>query len=280
MRLLGVGLLSLGLWAGLLFAVAYGCQEAKGRVGRAPLFLLTSRFSVRGYLTSAPAESHTLAILWDVPRRRLKNLSAVLQHTPADTVLVTMLNETCVRNLHCEPGDALFGYTQATLRRAAARDDEGLRVLIQGQAKALVASVTPRLEGRKLLLNPLLETSLSASQWDTVAGWIEEAVGDVDLVWNPLRSGAERPKRADVKEVHGFDVSCADGQGVIANLDGSWGSIVKMRNWLEQTKGCRDSLLWVPADNCRSENEKTFIPPSRRTCRQGFGKVKEALRHR
>lgn len=271
------GLLSLLAWAGILISVASVLADQTSRVGRAPLFLLYSRYDVREYLRSAPTQEHTIAILWDVPKRRVGNLSRVLARSPVDTVLIALLNETCVRNKVCESGDALAGYSLKGLRRAASRGDERLKAIVQREAKAVVSSIGSRLEGRRLLINPLLETSLSASQWDIVASWIEEAVGEVDLVWNPLRQDAERPRRAKFTEQHGFDVSCGRDGSVIANLDGSWGSVEHMRKWLEQTRRCRDSLLWITADNCRSEDERAFVPPSRRVCRQSFRKVKEAL---
>lgn len=272
------GLFSLLAWGAILLSVAWGIGRESGRVGRAPLFLLTARFDVRGYLGSAPAKSHTAAILWDVPRRRLRNLSFVVERSPVDTVLVALLNETCVRNGVCEPRDALFGYTIKSLRRAAQRGDTRLKALVQREARAAYVGVQSRLEGRRMLINPLLETSLSSLQWDTVAGWVQEVAPDVELVWNPLFHNAERPSRATFVELHGSDIDCGSRGDVIANLDGSILSVELMRDWLKQTEDCRDSLLWTPADNCRNEEEKSFVAPSLRRCRQTFGKIRDALK--
>jgi hypothetical protein len=272
------GLFSLLSWSAILLSVAWGIGQESERVGRAPLFLLTARFDVRGYLESAPAKSHTAAILWDVPRRRLKNLTFVVERSPVDTVLVALLNETCVRNGVCEPRDALFGYTIKSLRRAAQRGDSRLKALVQREARAAYVGVQSRLEGRRMLINPLLETSLSSLQWDTVASWVQEVAPDVELVWNPLFHNSERPSRATFVELHGSDIDCGSRGDVIANLDGSILSVELMRKWLKETEGCRDSLLWAPADNCRNEEEKAFVAPSLRRCRQTFGKIREVLK--
>lgn len=265
-------------WALAIWGALASFASEQGRVGRAPLFLLTQRFQVSAYIESAPQTEHLVAVLWDVPRRRLRNLSAVLSATRVDSVQVVLLNETCVTNGVCEPRDALFGYTSTSLRRAVRSKDERLRVLIQRETRSVMSSLTPMLEGRRLLLNPLLETTLNAQGWETVATWIREEAPGVLLVWNPRTENKAEPASADYIEHHGDKQTCKAGKRQIANLDGYRATTKEMRDWLLKTSECGDSLLWVAADNCRAERESAFVPPSRRVCNQSFAKVRATVR--
>jgi hypothetical protein len=98
------------------------------------------------------------------------------------------------------------------------------------------------------------------------------------MVWNPLSPAGDRPSTAYFTESHGFAVKFhADGR-TIANLDGSRGSVHQMQDWLRRTRKCRFSLLWLPADNCRIENEKAFVAPSKRVCAGDFDKIRRIIR--
>jgi hypothetical protein len=271
---------SLALWWLIYLGLqaAFGQEPGTGRVGRAPLLLLTARFSVGQYVDSAPRGRHTIAILWDVPRRRRGNLRAVFRRTKAREVQIVLLNETCVRNRVCEKGDALHGFTPATFSAAVARADSSLRRLIKRETRAAFAYLGPVLKDRAVMVNPLLETQLRRAEWNRVARWVQAARGPVPLVFNPVTNTHQnKPSRATYTEHHGLDVTCSSDGLTIANLDGSRCSPGEMRNWLARTRRCRLSLLWEPADNCRLSRETRFVPPSKRFCGGDFNVIKRVL---
>lgn len=283
MRLMAVVLIAIGVWALAIVAVQGAIGEdddaQSGRVGRAPLFLLTSRFDVEAYIRSAPREPHTIAILWDVPRRRRGNLRRVLRRTRVAQVQIVLLNETCARNRVCEPRDALYGFTEHRLARSVKRSGSGIKTIVQREAVAALSQLGPVIGSRAVMMNPLLETRLTPDDWDRAAGWVQEVIGEVPLVWNPLNnSHAPRPSRATYTEHHGLSATCDRDGRTIANLDGSGASSEQMREWLRKTRHCRLSLLWESADNCRSPKETTFIPPTQRFCGGNFNAIRSALR--
>lgn len=274
-------LLVAGLLWGILIALALNVrgETRPQRVGRAPLFLLTARFNVRAYLRTAPQKPHAIAILWDVPRRRLRNLSIVLRRSRVAEVELVLINETCVHNRACEPREILSRYTPTTFRVAVRRSDPALKNQIIAESSTAIAEVSARIGDRRLIVSPLLETRLSRAGWERVAGWTRGEHGQLPLVFNPLvDDGGGRPELATYIEKHGFDLWCEPDGRTIANLDGSRGSIPEMQGWLKRTEDCRLSLLWVAADNCRSENEKQFIAPSSRRCADDFEKIRRTLK--
>ena len=251
-----------------------GCSGAYAenfRVGRAPLFLLNRRFPLSAYIATAPKTPHTIAILWEAPHRTVRNLRVVLRRTQVREVQIVLFNETCVRNRVCERHESLSSYTQATLGAAIARGDKALRVIIKGQARAALEALGPGIGAREVMINPFLETKLRPAAWNRAARWVTAEVGEVKLVWNPLNNNDNRrPSQAYYTERHGFDVSCPRDGRTIANLDGSRGSSKEVQDWLHRTRSCRLALIWVPADNCRTQNETTFIAPSSRICLAAF----------
>ena len=252
--------------------------ETTKRVGRAPLFLLNERFPVRKYIKSAPQHNHAIAVLWDVARRNPSNLRRVLRHTKVTEIQIVLLNETCVRNRVCETTDALFGYSPRELRTSIARKTPKTRSRVKAQAKDAMAHLSGIIGRRKIMMNPFLETTLRRSQFNRAVRWITSEIGTIPMVWNPLSPGGDRPATAYFTESHGFAVKCHPDGRTIANLDGSRGSIHQMQDWLRRTRACRFSLLWLPADNCRLENEKTFVAPSKRACAGDFEKIRRIIR--
>lgn len=261
----------------VLFAVALSAkaESVTGRVGRAPLFLLNRRFDVKAYIDTAPRKPHAIAILWDVPHRSTRNLKIVLRRTRVAEIEVVLTNETCVNNAVCEKSESLSRYSRQSLRKAIQTRDERLKSIIEREAVEMLSAVAPVIGSRRLIVSPLLETRLSRALWSRVARWTKTGVGDLPLVFNPLKDDRRSPPSvAQYYEKHGFDVFCHSDGRTIANLDGSRGSVGEMQEWLRQTQTCRLSLLWVAADNCRAENEKHFIAPSVRLCRGGFNKIR------
>lgn len=281
MRLIPVLIVGLILWALAIFTIHAALGEDDDdddRIGRAPLFLLTARFAVADYIASAPKRPHTIALLWDVPRRRRGHLRHALRKTRAEQVELVLLNETCVRNRVCERRDALAFFTETSLARAASRSSVRLKYRVSFEAGRAARYLGPVIANRALIVNPLLETRLRRGQWNRVAGWVRRALGAVPLVWNPLVDDRKpRPRLAYYTERHGLTSTCDPDGRTIANLDGSRCSAMQMRDWLSRTKRCSLSLLWEPADNCRLPSESKFVPPSRRFCFGGFNDIKKAL---
>lgn len=259
----------------LALALSVKAEPLVGRIGRAPLFLLNRRFDVKAYIDAAPRKPHAIAVLWDVPHRSTRNLKLVLRRTRVAEIEVVLINETCLNNGVCERRETLFPYSRQSLRKAVQSRDQPLRGLIKREALEMLSTLAPIIGSRRLIVSPLLETRLSRSLWVRVARWTKDGVGDLPLVFNPLKDDRRPfPTAARYYEKHGFDVFCDPDGRTIANLDGSRGSVPEMQEWLRQTKGCRLSLLWVAADNCRAENEKNFVAPSVRLCRGGFDKIR------
>ena len=280
MRLIrALGVASLVLFVLFLLALRVKAELKTGRVGRAPLFLLTEKFNVRAYVKSAPRHPHAIAILWDVPSRTLKNLKTVLAKTNVTEIELVLINETCVHNRVCESRDSLSGYTKSRLKAAVTKRSPRFRALVSSLSEDAISQIAPMLGTRKIILSPLLETRLRRPEWVRVARWVRQSVGNVPLVYNPLTDdGKPRPPAADYFEKHGFGLSCDPDRRTIANLDGSRGSVAQMQEWVNQTRLCRLSLLWVAADNCRDEIETEFVAPSERLCKGDFSKIRRAIR--
>lgn len=270
------------LWAFLLIGVLGALaddDDEPGRVGRAPLFLLTARFPVDRYLLTAPRSKHAIAILWDVPRRRRAHLRAVLRRSPVTEVHIVLLNETCVRNRVCERRDALYGYTPTTLSQAVLSRDERLRRLVRAETRKAIRYLSPVIGSRAIVFNPLLETQLRSPEWGRVARWVKSVSPATPLIYNPVSNTHEnRPILASFVEHHGLGVRCGSDGLTIANLDGSRCSQREMADWLARTRGCRLSLLWEPADNCRSSRETQFVPPTERYCAGDYNVIQRVLK--
>lgn len=168
-----------------------------------------------------------------------------------------LIQSPCMRNKRCGRYEALWGYTAASASRAALQPRSRLR----RRFTRILETFKQRIEGKELTcyVSPCLECDLYEPARRVLANLVSAAVPGCNLVDNPYR---RRCLAGYTCEKHGPSPKLS--QPCIVDLDGVDGSIVDVKNYVEQYRHCDLTYYWEPWMNCIRGK---FVDPRTRNCK-------------
>jgi hypothetical protein len=180
--------------------------------------------------------------------------------TPTPKVVrVHLSNSPCMRNKRCGRSEPLYGETAASASRKILADNKTLW--------RKFAMTTQRLKKRlevanstKCYVSPCLECDLNDKARTRLLSYVRDALPSCIPVDNPYR---QRCLNGYVCEKHGFNPDVPGS--CIVDLDGTDGSTIDLKKWLERYKRCDIAYYWEPFMNCIRGDK--FVLPMQRNCK-------------
>ena len=242
---------------------------ASAEVGASPYFLSHPKFDVDSYERRVRGLGpYPVAFLWNTPGHYYENLRREIRKGKVSAVEMVLINETCVSSRRCGSYELFYKLTTAQIKRNVSREYPRFKKKVvrysHKAAKWLFSALPPH---KECLINPLLETRLSRREGAIFFSWISPIFKPrCSFVWNPVGDNPGKPiPYSEYSEGHGKVIQFKDNR-CIANNDGVFLTKRESRIFSEAYSACKAVFLWTHADNCREENETTFIDPRLRGC--------------
>lgn len=270
-------------------------------VGRAPFGIAHKRFRCTNFLASLNKLNFLhIAWLFNTFGQDNRCLIKLLNDPRLITLETNLINEPGHRNNRLEKHEFLYGVSSPKkfdrlLKSRNARLRRKFSVYVAPLQNLLVGNLQPHTE---CLINPGLESNVSASAGKVLVQWAREEFPFCRIVWNPLQ-GAAVGTTAELLELHGPAPKFPKGSACLTNLDGtdinfpqrkslaflvhekdplSPKNYINAGNALQQyiaeyANRCEFVMLWVAEDNCFSHNTDLNMPwisPTKRSCSVGI----------
>lgn len=282
--------------------VAY--QEALERrlvnVGRAPFGIAHKRFNCKSFLASIKdLDFLHIAWLYNTFGKNYSCLNKLFNDPRLITLQTNLINEPGHRNRRLEKHEFLYGISSPSqYDRLLKSKNPKLKAKFLKYVRPLQDLLVSRLQPHtECLINPGLESNVSARAGKVLVSWAKEAFPMCRIIWNPIaKTSTPKGTGADLIEQHGWfpnftTHSCTfnnDGSDInfperktrdailhekdhnhpknYLNAGNSLQSAVE-----EFANQCEVIYLWVGEDNCFGYNEqmKAWHPPLTRSCNVG-----------
>jgi hypothetical protein len=216
-------------------------------------------------------KSLTLSWLEGTFGTRCQCLEKPLNDSRPKVIRAHLIQSPCMRNKRCGRYEALYGYTAASASRAALRPDSRLRKRFAESLERF----KKRIEGREKLtcyVSACLECDLNNKARKVLADFVSAALPQCNIVDNPFRW---RCLEGTICEQHGDRPRVS--KPCIVDLDGTDGSTINVKKWVEAYQHCDLQFYWEPWMNCI---RGAFIDPRGRNCRfptETFKQTREKL---
>lgn len=189
--------------------------------------------------------------------RDCKCAQRLLNDARPKIVRVHIANSPCMRNKRCGRYEVLYGQTAASASREFIRG-KGISVTRFVEVLNRLKTRLDNISNLTCYVSPCLECDLNGKARRIMADMVSAALPYCNIVDNPYR---QRCLRGITCEKHGDKPGVS--QPCIVDLDGTDGSTIDVKKWVEEYKDCDLTYYWEPWMNCIQGD---FIDPRKRNC--------------
>jgi hypothetical protein len=178
-------------------------------VGYAPFNLTAPKFNCNGFIESLrPLKEIHIAFLYNSFGNDFSCLTRLLADSRLKTLEINLINEPGHRNNRLQPYEFLYGVgSVSTYDKKLVSRDAKLKQKYINYVKPIQDVLTQNLQPHtSLLINPGLESNVSAKAGRVITQWTRPLFPDARIVWNPHRASLTTRKfvGADLIEGHGL----------------------------------------------------------------------------
>ena len=183
----------------------------------------------------------------------------LLQDPRKKVVRVHLINSPCMRNKRCGRYEVLYKETAASASRKVKRGDKRFMSKFNQILQTFKSRLEQSVGEVECYVSPCLECDLYEESRRILADTVSAALPNCSIVDNPYR---RKCLSSYTCEKHGENPRIP--KPCIVDLDGTDGSTIDLKKWVEQYKECTLTYYWEPWMNC---NRGEFIDPRRRNCK-------------
>lgn len=255
-----------------------------GNVGRAPFSLTSPSFNCSEFIKSiANLPVIHLAVLYNTFGNDFSCWDQIAEDNRLQTIELNLINEPGHRNGRLGDYEFLYGLgSPSDYDRLLRNDDQKLKSKFVNYVALAKKKVEELPDHVQCLINPGLESNVSAEAGKTLIAWTKEQFPTCRTVWNPLNGTNETGRiitGADLVEAHGGlpNVSAP----CLVNLDGTDIDFPERPTYMQKgnfvasgaplmnyiatyANKCEVVFLWTVEDNCNMTSE--FVDPRERNC--------------
>lgn len=269
-------------------------------VGRAPFAIAHNKFDCKGFISSLKdLDFIHVAWLFNTFGTKYSCLNKILADPRLVTLQTNLINEPGHRNRRLEKHEFLYNISSPSkFDKLLKSRNPKLKAQFDKYVAPLQDLLVSRLQPQtECLINPGLESNVSARAGKVLVQWTREAFPFCKVVWNPLAKAKDtQGTGANLIEQHGWSPSFSTNS-CIFNNDGSDinfpgrkaasaiahekdenspKNYVNSGNALQSTieelaNQCKIAFLWVGEDNCFNYDGQgaPWVHPTRRSCKAG-----------
>lgn len=269
-------------------------------VGYAPFNITAPKFNCTGFIDSVkPLKELHISFLYNSFGNDFRCLNKLLTDKRLKTLQVHLINEPGHRNRRL--GSYEFLYDVGTVNdwnNKLIKRDVKLKQKLVDYVKVLQDKVVSNVQPHtSLLINPGLESNVSAPAGKVLIAWTRPLFPSARIVWNPHRASLTTRKyvRADLIEGHGIrpplQAPCVynmDGTDVkypnrpALNEDAPWGTPIRsgaelFKQMEKYANRCEIALVWTQEGN-GLDYRKKWADPRKRNHRISTEMYKQIMR--
>jgi hypothetical protein len=219
-------LLSIVTLVATLFVPVSSEANAQGlpNVGYAPFNLTANKFNCNGFIKSIePLEEVHIAFLFNTFGNNFSCLERLLADPRLKTLEVNLINEPGHRNNRLGSYEFLYGVgSVATWNKKLSARNPALKQKYINYVKPIQAVLAEHLRPHTtLMINPGLESNVSASAGRVLIAWTRDLFPDARIVWNPHRASLNTRKFVSADLIEGHGQFPALREPCVYNMDGT-----------------------------------------------------------
>lgn len=193
-------------------------------VGYAPFNLTANNFNCSGFLEATqPLKELHITFLYNTFGNNFSCLTAILKDDRLKTLEINLINEPGHRNNRLGSYEFLYDVgSVSTWNKKLTTRDKNLKQkfvnYVEPLKKVLDENIQPH---TSLLINPGLESNLSAQAGKVLISWARELFPDARIVWNPHRAALTTRKFVSADLIEGHGLYPPIKEPCVYNMDGT-----------------------------------------------------------